>query len=352
MNFKFFLGCLFMAGLFTAVFKVNPSTTNLHAADCGVTSIGAEPLSDLGTEFYLGEQGGLYPGGQNTPPENHAAAGLAIAQSIQPLNTQGLVDPNGEIVLASMGMSNVFQEFGEFVVLANTDTDKNGNVTVANLAQPGVASQRMAKADDIYWTTRVPKALAKLNLTEEQVQILWLKQNRAFPTEPFPQFALLLKEDLIDIVHNAKATFPNLQMIFVSSRIYAGYSLEDLNPEPYAYESGFGVKWLIAAQINGDPELNFDPANGEVKAPFIDWGPYLWADGLTPRSDGLIWECKDFEADGVHPSEIGEEKVATSLLNFFKTDALTKQWFGEGNPLPPPGSDLDLRQYLPLIFNN
>jgi hypothetical protein len=51
------------------------------------------------------------------------------------------------------------------------------------------------------------------------------------------------------------------------------------------------------------------------------WGPYLWADGTTPRkSDGLIYESKDVDIDGTHPSESGRKKVAELLLRFFQTD--------------------------------
>ena len=47
----------------------------------------------------------------------------------------------------------------------------------------------------------------------------------------------------------AKSRYPNLRLAYLSSRIYAGYAQTALNPEPYAYESGFSVKWLIERQL-------------------------------------------------------------------------------------------------------
>jgi hypothetical protein len=64
--------------------------------------------------------------------------------------------------------------------------------------------------------------------------------------------------------------FPNLRLVYVSSRIYAGYASSDLNPELYSYQGAFAVKWLIEKQMGG--------------APWIAWGPYLWADGAIPRA--------------------------------------------------------------------
>jgi hypothetical protein len=88
------------------------------------------------------------------------------------------------------------------------------------------------------------------------------------------------------------------------------------------------VRWLIQEQIKGDASLNDDPAKGPVRAPVLLWGPYLWADGTTPRrTDGLIYEAKDMMIDGTHPSDSGRRKVAVLLLKFFQSDPLASKWY-------------------------
>jgi hypothetical protein len=135
-----------------------------------------------------------------------------------------------------------------------------------------------------------------------------------------------LKEQTITVLHLLKARFPGLALAYLSSRIYAGYATTTLNPEPYAYESGFSVKWLIEEQVRGGANLAYQPA-GSAVAPWVAWGPYLWADGLTPRSDGLTWACSDLAADGTHPGTTGRQKVAEMLLAFVHQDGTAREWF-------------------------
>jgi hypothetical protein len=88
------------------------------------------------------------------------------------------------------------------------------------------------------------------------------------------------------------------------------------------------MRWLIQDQIAGKPELNYDAARRAVKSPLLLWGPYLWADGETPRKDnGLTYKQSDLGNDGTHPSDTGRAKVANLLLNFFKTDPGARKWF-------------------------
>ncbi|HMX05889.1 MAG TPA: hypothetical protein PKE14_14535, partial [Chitinophagales bacterium] len=54
--------------------------------DCDNDSLGALPLVDLGTGYYMGYQGGLFPGGSNNDPNPHFNNGKNISKAIKPLN--------------------------------------------------------------------------------------------------------------------------------------------------------------------------------------------------------------------------------------------------------------------------
>ena len=129
------------------------------------------------------------------------------------------------------------------------------------------------------------------------------------------------------------ARFPNLKLAYLSSRTYGGWAHRPGggvagNSEPYSYETGFAVKWLIERQLRGDAALNFDTAKGEVRAPWLSWSAYLWTNGDKPRSDGLFFTTDDYQPrDHMHESPQGQEKVGNQLLHFFKTDPTTKPWF-------------------------
>lgn len=289
-----------------------------------------KPLTELGKGRYQGSPGGLYPDGQNDRPAAHEKAGLERAKKVQPLDKDGKPAPDGKIVLLSVGMSNTTQEFAAFEQLAREDTGKNPRLLLVDGAQGGMTAAAIQDLQQPrgqqFWKT-VDERLKKTEAGRAQVQVAWLKEADARPSEGFPKYARNLQQEQANIVRLMHQRFPNLQMVYLSSRIYGGYATTPLNPEPYAYEAGFAVKWLIEQQIKGDASLNYDPAKGEVKASWLSWGPYLWAKGKEKRSDGLMYEESDFGGDGTHPSPAGRRKVAEQLLRFFKNDSTAKPWF-------------------------
>lgn len=289
-------------------------------------STGLVPLTGLGQGSYKGTEGGLYPGGRNTPPEPHLQAGLELARRIEPLDAEGGPTREGKIVLLSIGMSNTTQEFRVFKELADADPAKNPRVLIVDGAQGGQSAEVTADSAAPFWEV-IDKRLAEAGATPKQVQAAWIKQAIQRPSRPFPEDVKVLQNHLVTNLHIMARRFPNLKIAYLSSRIYAGYAETSLNPEPHAYESGFAVKWLIADQIAGKPELNYDPGNGPSRAPWLAWGPYLWADGVKGRRDGLAYLREDLAGDGTHPSASGREKVAKVLLEFMKSDPTARLWF-------------------------
>ena len=257
-------------------------------------------------------------------PQGHLSAGMSIARAITPLDAAGNADANGRYVFVSIGMSNTTQEFSAFKPLADAEPAKSARLVVVDGAQGGVTANQWASPSCPCWST-VDQRLAAAGMTPRQVAVAWIKLANANPTQPFPAHTQLLRDHILAAVRNLKARYPNTRLAYLSSRIYAGYATTTLNPEPYAYESGFAVRDAIASQING--ALNFDSSRGPVEAPWLAWGPYLWADGLTPRGDGLTWACSDLAADGTHPSNTGRQKVANQLLSFVKSDPTAGLWF-------------------------
>ncbi len=280
-------------------------------------STGLVPLSDLGTKTHLGETGGLYPDGKNTPPPAHASAGLKLARAITPLDSDGRPAPDGKIVLLSVGMSNATQEFSTFQRLASADPALNPRLVLVDGAQGGQTAAVTAKADANYWAVNETR-LKAAGVTPAQVQVVWLKQANAGPSQPFPSEAKKLQADIAQTLRNLAAKFPNLKIAYLSSRTYGGYAATPLNPEPHAYETGFAVKWLIADQIAG---------KSDATSPWLAWGPYLWTDGTKGRTDSFVWTRDDCAADGTHPSDAGRRKVADLLLKFFKNEPTAQPWF-------------------------
>ncbi|HEV2718476.1 MAG TPA: hypothetical protein VG323_00540 [Thermoanaerobaculia bacterium] len=308
------------------------------------------PLNDLGNGKYLGQfEGSLYEHGANVPPADHEAIGLAQAALVRPLDRDGHPSPNGKIVMVSVGMSNTTQEFcaagnpspctsWSFVGQANADPAVNhATLVLINGARGGQAADSWESPTQPDWDG-VKTNLTAAGLTEAQVQVAWIKQANKQPATSLPSSsadAYRLAGQLGNIARALKVRYPNIRLAYFSSRIYAGYANTTLNPEPYAYETAFAVKWLIEAQVAQERSGTADTLAGDLgsaAAPWLAWSAYLWADGLNPRSDGLTWARSELESDGTHPAQAAEQKVGSMLLAFFKSDPTTKSWFVAAPP--------------------
>jgi hypothetical protein len=307
-------GAVLALGLAAANAPARPSR---GTADCARTSTGLTPVTDfVGKRRYRGYRGGLYPNGRNRPTAAYLRLGLNQAKRVRRVG--------GQYVLLSIGMSNATDEFSAFKRLADADPTKNQSLLIVDGAQNGGDAGRIKRPTAEYWRV-VDERLTAAGATSDQVQAIWLKEMIAGEDRPFPRDARALQADLRAIVRIARSKFPNLRLVYLSSRTYGGYAITGQNPEPAAYDSAFGVRWLIGERMAG-----------KIKGPWIGWGPYLWTDGLKGRSDGLVWACDDVGQDGTHPSRTGAQKVAQLLQQFFRSDPTARPWFrGRGGPARP-----------------
>jgi hypothetical protein len=288
------------------------------------------PLDELGARTYHGLAGGLYPRGANVPAADYDAAGIAGRNAIRPLAVNGIPSGAGRYVLLSVGGGNASAAWcsvssappcdsGSFTGRAAADTSVNhGALVIVNGAIPGAGFEEWSNPTSKNYTRIRDTRLAPLGLSENQVQAIWMSiadSGAAFPLTASSADAAPRLQRLGATIRALKTRFPNLQLLFISSGVYGGYSPDG---EPASYESGFIVRWLIESQ------------NVAKSAPLVGWGPYFWSRGSQPRADGLAWLRSDFDSTGAVFSQSGQSKAGSRLFDFFQNSPYTRCWFIAG----------------------
>lgn len=322
----------FVAPLLFAVATYDPQTPTLI------------PLNDLGSApWHYGYYGGLYDDGVNTPPADHLAGGMRRSALIQPLDANGKPSPDGKIVFLGVGFDETSRMMSAMSAMATADPRVNHEtLVIANGTLPGFdAFAWMPPASGPNYSRIRDQVLAPAHVTPLQVQAAWIEMVDNAPTQPMPpqaSDAYRLKQNIASVLRQLKIEYPNLMVAYLSSRVFAGYATTNWNPEPFAFESAYSVRWVIMGQVTlmrtgflWDTRIS-DVDYDKGSAPWVAWGPYLWANGTTPRSDGLTWERDDFQQDGETLSEEGATKGGTLLLNFL-LDEPTAWWFRSGTML-------------------
>ena len=350
--------------------------------------------------LYSSQYGTVTGAGSSTEDAMHEADGENLGQSIVPLCHNGLPpDPTngcatGEtpaIVAVGIGMSHWTKELcydqdnGNFVDPSNCGAWSflykaahaqgiNPSLVLVDCAQDGAPAtdwtmnSPVLPYDPEYLYSDCNKRLgtAPYNLTAAQVQIILYKgadsgQRAALQELPTPFTgcpSTIPSYDVCNLMAEVSLTarvvktfYPNVKQMFLHGRSYGGYANligESLNPEPYAYEQSFAMKWVIHSQIgeiyHAQPPLPPMQSLTYANAPWVDWGLYMWAGAtLTPCQNcvtqGLTWrqdqtnmkpctgnqEC-DFQTDNTHPSYCGRDKVSAMLLYKYCTSRYTP-WF-------------------------
>lgn len=307
---------------------------------CSNDSTGLIPLIDLGAGTYLGYQGGLFPGGQNTesPATQHYKKGRSFAKNMQPLDSLGNVNyGDGVVLMGGFGPSVVGSLFDEFVPIVRDTLDGyNTNICfdAINMSAGGKGLDFATGIDsNKYWNNLLGKIIEK-GYTPQQLQVAFMYfSNKTDTTGPltFPETPLEIRDSYEIFLRMLLDRFPNVQIVFISGRHYGGYCDTTMEQayaiqEPVSYWNSFSVKWLIQDQIMGDPGLRYFGVNKRV--PFITWGPYYWTDGAEPRAtDGRYYICEDFsETDGYHLMPEAYQDDADYLMQHIYSSEFSKYY--------------------------
>lgn len=310
----------------------------------------APALTDLGTGTWTvdGEtfRGGLYRDGSNEIPWFYRPTVDAKVAAITPLDASGSEDlTNGKIGLLHIGMSNCYQETRAALDLSAGDPEINPKVLWVNGAVPGKTVPNWANDGDDCWTTCATR-MSDAGLDADQVQVLFYKNIYAHSSSHGQLSIDSMQTWVQDCVTNAIGRFPNIRLVYLTSRTYAGYGGSglsgappgkggtNLSPEPMAWQGSIAMRQVIDARMAGA----FQP-NG----PALVWGPYLWAPGALGRADEVRYHPLQFDVrDMVHPTDPigapataaivakwgwGADRVGQRMVDFYKSDPTATPWF-------------------------
>ena len=309
MRFLFFILLLFFS---TAVFP----------QDCSQASTAFIPVADLGNQMFNGFRGGKYPG-SNAIPQKHFLQGEKESEKITALDKNGMTDSTGSIGFLVLGYSTAAMT-GRYFRYITQQEKINPAVKILIGAQGGLDINSMLEQGGKYYLT-IDSILEKENMSNLQVQVIWLSSGDIHSfSEPFPQQCETQVEKYRTALAILKNKFPNLHVVFLSDRPYAGYigteGPQDLK-EPSGYYNSWTIKWLIEKQITLEKGFTYDDL------PFIDWGPTLWTNGEKGNSSGYRWNCDDAGKGGIHASAKGRAKEACKLYLFFTSHPYCTKWF-------------------------
>jgi hypothetical protein len=293
------------------------------------------PIIDLQTGYYGSHQGGLYPGGSNIMPSAHADSGLTIAQSLMPINFDGELDTTyGKFVFLALGNGSAGKIFNKFLTQYEDLGFDDSCMQIVNACIDGYSLHDMYGADaDFYWDD-VNDYLQDRDLKKKQVRAVWLMTSNYDDTLVTEDAYIdSVKNTYIEVIQKMKNQLPNLALLYISGLQYGGYvdtsaDIKHFVTEPVPYLNDLAIKAVIEAQIDGDSALIY--SGPDTEAPWIAWGPNVWADGRNLRAyDNLRWICpSDYDTglNGFDLSSTGQVKVADRLFTFCTTEPTILPW--------------------------
>lgn len=280
-------------------------------------SVGDIPINDLDSFTYFDNNGGLYPWGNYLIENAFKTNYIKTSKNIRPMDSVGLFSKSGKIVILEIGASNPFKLFEEIKNAGLADINFGKNLVYINGGTGGKDLPDVIDITASYWV-HLQKLLDSNLVTAAQVQVIFCIEDDMTNFDTTINRAYQLRDKYIEMLVTIRIKYPNCKLMLIGDRGYNDYATLPKFSEPKGYLNGWAVKFLIEDYIDGLlPQY-----------PLLNWMDYYWANGETPRWDGLDYFMTDFLApDYVHYTEEKAAELGAMTHARLKADQGCLFWY-------------------------
>ena len=244
-----------------------------------------------------------YPSFEVPRSAEHQAAGIAAGESV-----------SADAIVAVLGYSTTNMIFRQYENAVETD------FKLVNAALPGMDIERWASREVAF-----PRAIETIQEATgsadpdiaERVEVLIVQIAIAGTDTERVEYVRSLINETIRV---SRIHFPNVKQVYLVGREFGGWSKQDApDGSVFAGEPG---NWALSIAIDRAVADNAGRPDGV----WVGAGPYMWANGDTPRADGLTWSEELFKEDGRHLRDPAAKNAALMIHEFFLNDE-TAPWY-------------------------
>lgn len=231
----------------------------------------------------------------------HLVRVTEAAREIQRLNALGEPDPKGRVCVVLFGMSNAKAYQDPIGNLHKRDPQKAPGIKFVEAAKGGHTAREWSDPANDVWLHAQLRA-AKAKCAPSQIQAMQFYMTQSYPAT----YGVMTEAQLLAIVANAKALWPNLRLGYMAGLPSTRWSD---NPLLKAKDRDRAPEW----SVNADSHLM---ASIVESAPFAVPMVFLdhWSDAEIPNPlTGAVETCARKLTDGVHPTVDGVIEVNGKL---------------------------------------
>ena len=275
------------------------------------------PLNDPDEFVFEGLNSGLFPWGNTLINNQYNTDYINVCKSLGDLSLIENPEEKEPIVILTLGPSNPHKIFEGIKYAQMEDPGFGENIRYVNGAIGGIDFNDILNPAGPYWT-QVDSTLQSQNISASQVQVIFCIEDDLLNQDTTILRAYQLKENYINLLEEIRSKFPNCILFLAGDKGYNNYSSEERFAEPKGYLNGWAIKLLLEDYINGYM----------ADYPFIYWLDYYWANGITPRWDGLTYALSDFNApDYIHLTTEKANELGRATHEKLKSDPGARYWY-------------------------